>query len=336
MNKKKILLAFMVLISAASVAYAVPNGALEEINPDDLSRSQRAKLQLEQEQQQTLTKVELEKNVKFYPNANIKSGIAKYKKGNYTGCLQELFALTKKDPSNAVAYYYMAMAYTHLGSQADAVEAYEKVISLGSNKYLVEYATKGRDCLTGGPACAPPEAPKEEEAPSDLDKFINSPYGNGLSPELNLEIKQKQLQNIQETINNKEELDKKDIEKIKNFDNKNKSEAETTDKIASSSPSDEEILKAIKTLKDAGVTFNVQASGTDAAAQMFAQNPQMAEMNMLMGNNNNSNNGMMNMIPFMMAQSQSGKNIDPRIMQAMIMNSMMPDFNFNNNDNNRY
>ena len=69
---------------------------------------------------------------------------------------------------------------------------------------------------------------------------------------------------------------------------------------------------------------------------MFTQNSQLAEMSMLLGNNNNNNNSMMNMIPFMMSQAQNGKNIDPRIMQAMIMNSMMPDFGMNSNNNNRY
>lgn len=327
---KKIFLALTAFITVSSIAYAAPNG-LEQINLNEMSRSQRYRMEQDSQAQQA-AKSQLEKNVKYYPNANLKSGIARFKKGDYTGCLQELYALTKKDPSNAAAYYYMAMAYTYVGSQADAIDAYEKVIALNSNQFLVDYATKGRDCLTGGPACAPPEDNTGEQ--DDLDKFIKSPYGNGLSPELNLEIKQKQLQNIQETINNKEQLEKKDLEKIREFDN-SKTEAEVNDKIASASVSDEDILNAIKTLKDAGLTVNIQQPGADMTAQMYAQNPQMAEMSMLLGNNNNNNNNMMNMVPFMMAQSQSGKNIDPRIMQAMMMNSMMPDFNFNN-DNNRY
>lgn len=327
---KKIFLALTAFIAVSSIAYAAPSG-LEQINMNEMSRSQRAQIE-QNSQNQQVTKSQLDQNVKYYPNANLKSGVAKYKNGNYTGCLQELYALTKKDPSNAAAYYYMAMSYTYLGSQAEAVDAYEKVIALNSNQFLVEYAIKGRDCLTGGPACAPEDAPENQD---DLDKFINSPYGNGLSPELNLELKQKQLQNIQETINNKEPLEKKDLEKIKEFDN-SKTKAETADKIASASPSDEDILNAIKTLKDAGLTVNIQQPGADMTAQMYAQNPQMAEMSMLLGNNNNANNNsMMNMVPFMMAQAQNGKNIDPRIMQAMIMNSLMPDFNFNN-DNNKY
>ena len=331
---RKILLVFGVLFSFAAIANAAPPN-LEQINPNEMSNAQRMLLQQNQGQsgnQNSQSRAVLEHNVKYYPNANLKSGISKYKNGNYTGCLQELYALTKKDPSNAAAYYYMAMAYTHLGSQADAVDCYNKVIMLSPNSYLVDYATKGRDCLTGGPACAAPESP-DASGQDDLDRFINSPYGNGLSPELNLEMKQKQLENIQETINKKDQLDKKDLDKIKEFDNK--SEAEPVDKIAS--VSDEDILQAIKTLKEAGLTVNIQSPAADMTAQMYAQNPQMAEMSMLLGNNNNNNNNsMMNMIPFMMAQSQSGKNIDPRIMQAMIMNSMMPDFGMNNNDNNRY
>lgn len=337
---KKILLLLMILFVSTGV-YAASNN-LEEISPSELSGSPNSALAPNAEQAQTSetnsqVTTSLEQNVKFYPNANIKSGISKYKKGNYTGCLQELYALSKKDPSNALAYYYMAMSYTKLGLESDAVDSYNKVISLSSNKFLVDYATKGRDCLTGGPAClsADPSKNSKAEPLSDLDKFINAPYGNGLSPELNAEIKQKQLQNIQQTINTKEQLEKKDIQKIRDFDKKNKSELEVNEKIASASVSDEDILNAIKTLKDAGVTVNVQPSGMDMTSQMFAQNPQMAEMSLLMGGNNNNNNNMMNMIPFMMAQSQSGKNIDPRVMQAMIMNSMMPDFNYNNN-NNRY
>ena len=41
---------------------------------------------------------------------------------------------------------------------------------------------------------------------------------------------------------------------------------------------------------------------------------------------------MMNMLPMMMSQMQKGQNIDPRVMQAMMMNSMMPDFSFGSNN----
>ena len=162
----------------------------------------------------------------------------------------------------------------------------------------------------------------------DLDRFINAPYGNGLSPELNQQVKQKQLINIKETINKKDELEHQDIQRIKDFD-KNKSSFNDNDKIAQ--VSDEEVLKAIKTLRDAGLTLSVQSENPYSQMAQY-QDPRMAEMSMMLGNNNNNGNSMMNMLPMLMSQAQKGENIDPRVMQAMMMNSMMADFSFNNNN----
>lgn len=271
----------------------------------------------------------------YYPNATTKSIALKYKAGNYSGCLQECYSLLKKQPNNPLGYYYLAMVYTHLDKKSEAVSAYDKVIKLNPNQYLVDYATKGRDCLTGGPACHPEAQQKEGEQLDDLDKFIKAPYGNGLSPELNNEVRQKQLNNIQETINKKENLENQDIERIKKFDN-SKSEAEETIKIAQ--VSDEEVLKAINTLKEAGVNVSVQSSATENPYAMAQyQDPRVVEMNMLLGNNNNNNNSMMNVVPMLMSQAQKGENIDPRIMQTLMMDSMMSGFNnLNSNNNNNY
>lgn len=282
------------------------------------------------------TAANLDTETIYYPKANLNSAVAKYKHGNYTGCLQELFSLTKKDPSNALAYYYMAMAYTHLDKKDQAVESYEKVIALNPNNYIVEYATKGRDCLTGGPACITDkvenstntEFSAEQAEEQKLDKFINAPYGNGLSPELTEELKQKELSKFQKTINKKENLDYQDIEKLKQFDEKQqnkRSYIQENDRIAQ--VSDEEILRAVKTLKEAGLNMTLQQENP-------YQNPAVDEMSLLLGNNNN-NNAMNNIIPMLMSKAEKGENIDPRLMQAVIMNSMLPDFTFNNN-NTRY
>lgn len=336
MNKKIIWTLALLLSLSSAVVYSAGVDKLEPINSSNQQakkeprRSPRFQQQDQSQDDSSASSLNLDKNTVYYPNATIKSAVAKYKAGNYSGCLQELFSLTKKDPSNALAYYYMAMAYTHVNMKNEAVEAYEKVISLHPNDYLVDYATKGRDCLTDGPACQPEEKPTEEM--DELDKFINAPYGNGLSPELNKEVKQKQLINIKETINKKEELEHQDIQRIKDFD-KNKSSANESDKIAQ--VSDEEVLKAIKTLRDAGLTLSVQSDNPYAQMAQY-QDPKMAEMSMLLGSNNNNNgNSMMNMLPMLMTQAQKGENIDPRFMQAMMMNSMMTDFSFNN-DNNKY
>lgn len=331
MNKTKILLSTVLILGVfATAGYCAQSvNQLEQItnfNDTVLAPAKKEKTQFDTD------KV-------YYPNASIKSATAKYKSGNYTGCLQELFSLLKKDPNNTYAYYYMALAYAKIGMQSEAVAAYEKVVELSPDSYIAEFAEKGKDCLTGGPKCKPVEEASEEAASEEdaLDRFINAPYGNGLSPELNKEIKQKELSNIKETINSKDDLKYNDFQKIKNFDKKNEAELndsqsyndeEETIKIAQAS--DEDILNAVKTLKDAGVTVTVNTN------PYGYQDPQMAEMSMMLGGNNNNNGSMMNMLPMLMAQNQEGKNIDPRMIQAMMMNSMMTDFTFNNNDNNRY
>lgn len=313
MNKKIVLLTAFILIFTSLNVFAVAPNQLQPINSNE----------------QKVSVSGLDKNADYYPNANIKSAIAKYKIGNYVGCLQELFSLTKRQPTNAVAYYYMAMAYTHVDMQNEAIEAYEKVIALKPNSYISDFAEKGRDCLTNGPKCKPTQITGEMD---ELDKFIQSPYGNGLSPELNNEIKQKQLNNIKETINKKDDLENSDIQKIKEFDlqQDNQSTIEVNEKIAMAS--DAEILQAVKTLKDAGLNITIQENPYTQFNQY--QDPRMTEMSMLLGGNNNNNNNMMNMLPMLMNKAQNGENIDPRFMQAMMMNSMMSDLDFNNN--NRY
>ena len=45
---------------------------------------------------------------------------------------------------------------------------------------------------------------------------------------------------------------------------------------------------------------------------------------------NNSNS--FNMVPFMLSQYENGQKIDPQIIQSMMLNSMLPDFTFKNDD----
>ena len=73
-------------------------------------------------------------NKAYYPNASMKSAVIKYKKGNYTGSLQELYTLVKKNPNNALAYYYVLTDNPSLPENAQklmygkAVSAYWKMI----------------------------------------------------------------------------------------------------------------------------------------------------------------------------------------------------------------
>ncbi len=329
--KKTLLILLSIILFSGSVYAAVgketkgPFGynLYDDITrkPDDNTSDNNKEDTTEKEFYGDATEAEWEISMSFYPDADLNSAVKKYKEGNYSGCLQEMISLVQIDPSNPIVYYYMGMSYTKVGKKDQAVKAYEQVIKLQPDKVLVQYATKGRDCLVNGPTCS-----GEDQQNSDptLDKFIKSPYGNGFSEELNKQVKQKQLENIQKTINYKQELEEKDIKNIQKFDQK--SEMPNKERLVSNKVSDDEILSAIKTLKDAGITVSIN--------NPMPVNNQFNEYSMLLGNNNNNNNSMMNMVPFLLNQYQNGEKIDPQIIQSVMMNSMLPDFSFMDNNKN--
>ncbi len=257
-------------------------------------------------------------NAVYYPNATLQSAVRKYQEGNYSGCLQEMITLAKIDKANPVVYYYMGMAYTQVGNKDQAVKAYEAVIKLNAERTLTEYALRGRDCLVDGPACSPEG---EESADEGLEEFVKSPYGNGLAEEINEENRQKELENIQKTINENHRLDRQDLERIQEFDSKSSTPAEN--KVAE--VTNEEVLAAIETLKKAGVTVSVNPY------QATPMNDEYSQLSMLLGNNNSNNNSMMNMLPYLMGQNGNQK-IDPQMLQSVMMNSMITDFTFTDKD----
>ena len=140
---------------------------------------------------------------------------------------------------------------------------------------------------------------------SELDKFIEAPYGNGLSPELNKEYKQLQLRKIKDTINQTESTNNKEynnMNDIKKFDNQ-KADSETI-KLAYEIPSN--VMEEIS--KD---------------PEYIRQKQEMEELNMLLGNdrNNNNRNDMMDLLPYM--SEQGDKKLSPEVIQSMMMQSIM-------------
>lgn len=301
-------------------------------------------------------------NPKFYPNATTKSAIAKYKSGNYTGSLQELYTILKKDSSNAVAYYYLAMVYTKIGETEAAKSCYQMVINLNPNDTIVDYATRGKACLMDAATCGLSTAitTNNDETLDELDKFIQDPFNNGFSKELNDQLRQKQLDKIQNKMNRGLPLSEDDLKKLQEF---NKSEAITGDKLAMADdmPSNDEIINAVQVLKRAGLnistempeqntkpikgvatsvpakveeiddtpqtTAQVPVQNTPAQpANYYTPDPQIQQMSMMLNNGNTNNSDpMMNMLPYMM--QNGGKNMDPQVIQALMMNSMMNSLN---------
>lgn len=255
----------------------------------------------------------------------VKYAIKKYKAGNFTGCLQDCQYIVSRDPSNSLAYYYMAMSYVQAGKKDEAVSAYSKVLTLKPNTQLFEYATTGKRCLE-----TPEQCHLDTSAPSDtpeLDKFIATPFNNNLAPGVKAEIEKKHLDAIRNEINSGKDVDEYDLRKL----NDNSSEIKT-DSVAQKVPSNDEVVAALRVLKAAGLSsFAQQANYTNPYAVQSDnyQSPEMAQISSMLGNNNNNkDNSMMNMLPFMLAQNKNGTSggCTPQMMQAVIMNSMMPDF----------
>ena len=321
----------------------------------------------------------------------VSSSIQKYKAGNYVGCMQELQKYFNKNTANLknqLATYYMAMAYVNAGVAAKAKEFYNLTVDTNPNSTLGQYAQKGLVCLDDPENCYinVKEEPKETLVQSELDKFIDAPYGNGLSTYLNKEIERRKLERLRKEMNTEDELNKYDLKDFKKFTGKIKDIKFDGIKLASSSkPTDAEIVKALRVLNAAGlnniadqaerarvqqnaeIPVTVQKESAEVKSEykpdltreqyqqqipremLQAQMAQMAQPNIdaLFGEKNNNqnnmmNNNMMNMLPFMMAQ-QAAQNANgsgnqqqmmtPDMMQAVMFNSMMPNFNFGMGDN---
>lgn len=230
---------------------------------------------------------------------NLSVAIKKYKGQNYVGCIQDTQDLTKKDPSNALAYYYMAISYARIGKKDDAISAYEKVITLSTDETLVDYARKGSNCLNNPDFC---KSKASDAVDSELDRFIRS--GEDFSKETTDKLKQIRLEQLKNTINKEAEL---------------KSEMPTNDEIA----------EAVKVLARAGINPVAQNPYLQAQQAMY-QNPEYMQLQMMLGNQNN-NDTFANMMPFMLAQSQnqssSNKNVSADMIKSMMMSSMLGNIN---------
>ncbi|MDD3593632.1 MAG: tetratricopeptide repeat protein [Candidatus Gastranaerophilales bacterium] len=241
-------------------------------------------------------------------NSKLQEAIWMYKKMNYTGCMQLTLDVVEDDPSNVLAYYYLAISTARLGNKKKAVEAYNKVIEINSSAQLSNYAKNGIICIEK-PAECPSGTTEGDPAKKAVDDVKKS-------------IEQRKLDSVKDIINTKQDVKDVPYDYMKDFTDFSKPQKK------SGQPAKEEIADALETLKRAGYGNFVQP-------QNFAMTPEMMQMSMLMGSTGN-NSGMNAMLPYMMnMQGQTGQNIDPQLMQSMIMGSMMQDMysNFGTADN---
>lgn len=145
-----------------------------------------------------------------------------------------------------------------------------------------------------------------ENQDSELDRFINAPYGSGLSSELEKQQKIIQLKKIQQNINNESNDPGKyfqNIRNIKNFD-QNKSQMEIPDRIAMADTSDMEAL------------LN--------SPEYIENKKELDQIKMMFGENitGNSSDDFTKLLP---ALTKNGEKLSPEFMQTMMMQSLMPD-----------
>lgn len=176
-------------------------------------------------------------------NAATKAGILKYKQQNYVGAMQDLEAVLAREPKNQMCKYYLAMTYAKLGYSSKATEMYQDLADNGQNAALKYYAKYALDCTGNADSdvCQAYNAKPSTQAVSsnsDISDFIRS--GKTIHPSAMDKItNERMIRKVQEA----EYLRKQ--QETNNPNEKLKSDNDM--------PTNEEIMKAIDTLKKVGL-----------------------------------------------------------------------------------
>ncbi len=145
-------------------------------------------------------------------NDTIKAAIAKYKNKNFIGCISDLRIYTTKEPSSAVAWYYLGNSYMNIAMKKDANIAFDKVIELNTVPLLTSYSIQAKLCMEKPIRCkyqkftydelvklkanpesfieeylTPPPPVVVEEVPKDageleIERLIDGYYSNNIHP----------------------------------------------------------------------------------------------------------------------------------------------------------
>ncbi len=262
----------------------------------------------------------------YADSTKLRQAIRYYKSGNYIGAMQALQELTAVDPGNALAHYYLGMAYVQIGSSDKASAEYDSVISLAPNSQLATFAQTGKTNLN-----PTPETPVTDPFPVDNGvKLMKDFY----SDQAFKKLQENKINNVIKNLNDNKEVNPDLYEQIKDFTPGNKKSSNQT------APSQEEIAQAMQTLSKAGINT---AASYNPYMQNMQMNPEMMQMNMLMssmggGNGNMQQSNPMSMMPMlmMMQNGQGNSKIDPETIQSMVTSMMMPDMMniYQNNNNN--
>ena len=242
-------------------------------------------------------------NAKSYYNEQTSSAIKMYKNRNYTECLQVMHDVVEEDPSNVLAYYYIAISQARLGQVGKAIEAYERVIDINSSTQLSNLSKNGIECLQDSSKC------KTELNVDPTKKAMDA---------VNQQLEEKKIDTIKNIVNQKNNVNEVPSEYLNGL--KDYSLPKNQEQNKSAVPTNEEILAALDTLKRAGYQSYMPQPA------MTQEMMQMSMLNSLNGNNNQNYYNPMGFMPYMMTGTDTSQ-IDPQVMQTMMMSSMMNGIN---------
>ena len=201
---------------------------------------------------------------------SLKPIIAKYKKGDYVGSMQDLEELVKVEKNNTYAKYYLALCYTRLGYKEEAMIVYKEVVKKDENLALSYYSQRALDCLENpnSEICNPQKAKEAEpEELDDMDIFIQS--GRKIHPSAMDRI-------------TRERMERKMVEEEYIRTQKQQEAAMNNQQLQSyNQPTNEEIASALNTLSKIGMNpynqFNplAQAQQYQNYGLMGINNPMM-------------------------------------------------------------
>ena len=220
-----------------------------------------------------------------------------YKSGNYTNAYSALVQILKKDQSNALAYYYLAMTEVRLGRIDSAIKDYDTVIKMSPNGILGSYAKKGKKCVETPEKCHEPETLNAND--TEEDRFIKN-YKLNFSKEARGVYEQQKINNLKREINRQEELTPQRFKEYKDF--------------SSEVPTNDEIVTALRTLQRAGLS------------DVMSSNSYNSDLSLILGENNKNRNNY-DMLNLLFSQNNNtASNLNPQVIQSLLTTQMTTGF----------
>ena len=219
-------------------------------------------------------------------NPNLTEAIKLYKAGNYSQCYVVLEDVLQKDPSNALACYYMAITSAQIGRREEAISHYERVLTLSpQNNNLSRYARKGKLCLEEPDKC------NESSYGSEADEFIQKKVGEKFAEEVKSDFEKLKLENMMREMNRANSVEQKRFKEFKDF--------------SSELPTDEDVVMALRILQRAGFgDFIANRNNNLVDLSTFSGESQYGSIYGLMGNSS----------------------MNPQLLQTLLTNSITQGF----------